>query len=272
MLCHYSNGWMFERIRPRMTRSSKANAKPKKHTLRAPHSPRTPREPLSAKLPALRKFIAKAKVIQRTERTEALKQLKPLVATIEKGLLAMPESALSVGRALKVIHRDELWRGEEHEGFDAFLAKRGLLSAAYARRLMDIAEALPGAKDVPYAIEKMWELTRYAIDSECKGGVQSLLTEKATIRTESGNQRVRAMSAPQIHAARMKLKSNVSKSAARDPARTSAMDFARRAEKALSKRSKTAVVVTVVKRNGQWQYTVTMDEHTLGAWAEIKEK
>ena len=172
---------------------------------------------LHTKAKATVELVKDLKKTSRELNATKAKRLTVLVKIIEEAKANMAKFVLVMAKALKEIRDDELWRTDTADGFDAYVSKRGLVSAVYARKLIEVVEVLPKSKTLPYPVEKVWELTRYAKDSSRRGGLSDLLAKDATINDRP----VSDLSADEIHNHRMKLAENVKKRAVREPERKS---------------------------------------------------
>jgi hypothetical protein len=244
-------------MKARETKKPTKSKSPSRSAASSTDKPRTKKTPSAAeraKVPAARPLAVIAGVKERAATlTKAQKtRLTELVAIIREAKKTISKSVLVMARALKEVRDQALWRADTRDGFEAWCDLSDLVSAGYARKLIDIVEALPDAKALPFGVDKMWQITRYAIDADRDGGVKAMLTKGATINDRP----VDDLDEDEIHDARMKLAVNVEKSKKRDPERRKQQALAEKAEKALSKRTGTKFTVTV-KRDGEgWAFTI----------------
>ena len=146
------------------------------------------------------------------------KKLAALGALIRRRLTTVVESFYDIGVALTKIMKEKLYAADQHTSLEAYLDAEKFLSAAQARKLIDIVKNVPREQALAVGQERAYALIALsratpepdsAAELIADGVIEGQPAAKASVRTIKGAAKALRAKAPKTPLAKARLKADV---------------------------------------------------------------
>jgi hypothetical protein len=180
-----------------------------------------------------------------------------LLASIERRKRDIARAFYDLGAALRELNEKKLYGSLGYASFDAMLEDREVMSAAQARKLIEVVRTFDREMAQRLGAEKAYALARYVVRTKQDDDVSEYVAEGFPLggrRKPIDEVTVRQIS----HATQVAVLKQKGKHSDNERARVAASQAAKRAQAKLRKKTDEQTTATAVFRRGSWWVTVSV--------------